>query len=427
MLVLAATSSAQERTDTLHWTFSECIAYAHDHNLQLEQSRLQEEYAKYSLEAARAQWQPTLGFATTQSLSNSPWGKGDKNSYSSSYGLNASWNAYDGGERAASIKRAKADTRRTSEASRAEMQNIDTQILSIYINMLYSREAIAVNRELAKVSAAQESRGKTLFESGRIAKPDYAQLLAQAEGDKYNLVSAEAAYARQCLDLKQLLKLDIYTNIDIIPVEFGDDDVTNPLPPMAESYQMALAQSASLKALQINEEMAGINIDAAKASGHPSVSLNAGVGSGYYSIQSDGWGEQMKQGLNEQIGLTLSVPIFNQKKSKTAVAQAKIDQLNTRLDISNKEEEIGQTLEGCYIDMKSARERYEAGLSQLSAAELSSELLNEKFDVGYVEITELLQAHSTLSSARHELLQAKYMAVLARKMIEYLRTSSVTL
>lgn len=427
MLAIAATSMAQERGDTLRWTFSECIAYAHDHNIQLEQSRLQQEYARYSLEAARAQWQPTLGFATTQSLSNSPWGNGNKNSYSSSYGLNASWNAYDGGERSAAIQRAKTETRRADESSRAEMQNIDTQILSIYINMLYSREAIAVNRELAKVSAAQESRGKTLFESGRIAKPDYAQLLAQAEGDKYNLVTAEASYARQCLDLKQLLELGVFENIDIMPVAFGEEMVTAPLPPLAESYEMALTQSASLQALKISEEMAAINIDAAKAVGRPSVSLNAGVGSGYYTMQDAGWGDQIKQGLNEQIGVTLSVPIFNQKKSKTGVAQAKIDRLNAQYDISSKEDEIGQTLEGCYIDMKSARERYEAGLSQLSAAELSSELLNEKFEVGYVEITELLQAHSTLSSARHELLQAKYMAVLARKMIEYLRTSSVSL
>lgn len=214
-------------------------------------------------------------------------------------------------------------------------------------------------------------------------------------------------------------------------MEFADSDVTDPLPDplpdLNESYRLALDTDATLKATRMRGEMAGIDVDVARASGRPSVNLQAGVGSGYYTAQSGAWGEQMKRGLNEQIGVTLAVPIFNQKKTRTAVAQAKVTELDTQFDVASREDEIGQALEGWYIDMESARSRFEAGRSQLEAASLSSQLLNRKFEVGYVEITELLQAHSQLSTARHELLQAKYMAVLARKMVEYMRTSTVTL
>jgi outer membrane protein len=77
--------------------------------------------------------------------------------------------------------------------------------------------------------------------------------------------------------------------------------------------------------------------------------------------------------------------------------------------------------------MQSAQTRYTAGLQNLKSAQLSDDYINERFNVGYVETTELLQSHSTLLSAKHELLQAKYMAVLARKMVEFLRTSQVEL
>ncbi|MDE5912629.1 MAG: TolC family protein, partial [Muribaculaceae bacterium] len=332
---------------------------------------------------------------------------------------------YDGGERAATIKREKAGVESAGLNTLAAMRNIDTEILSIYINLLYSREAIAVNRSLAEVSRAQEERGKTLMESGRLALPDYARLQAQAEADRYNVVSAEASYATQRMQLKRVLELGLNTVIEIEPVEFADTDVTDPLPDIDESFRMALDEDAALRAAKVRSQMAELDVAVARASGLPSISLQAGVGSGYYTDRTGGWSNQMKRGLNEQIGVTLAVPIFNQKSTKTAVAKAKVTQIDSQLEADSREVEISQTLEGWYIDMESARSRYEAGLSQLEAASLSSDLLNRKFEVGYVEITELLQAHSTLASARHELLQAKYMAVLARKMVQYMRTSSV--
>lgn len=423
---LAPTLSAQTPADTLRWSYTDCVAYAREHNIELRQSRLAGETAQYSLEAARARWTPTLDFATTHTLANSPWGEGDKNSYTSSYGLNAAWTIYDGGERSASIKRGKAEVESAELNTLAAARNTDTEILSLYINLLYSREAIAVNRALAEVSRAQQVRGKTLMESGRLALPDYAQLQAQAESDQYNVVSAEASYATQRMQLKRLLQLGLNTVVEIEPVEFADSDVTDPLPDIEESYRMALDTDAALQAAKLRSKMAALDVTVARASGLPSISLQAGVGSGYLTNRDGAWGNQMKRGLNEQIGVTLAVPIFNQKSTKTAVAKAKVSQLDSQLEADSREDEISQTLEGWYIDMESARSRYEAGLSQLESATLSSELLNRKFEVGYVEITELLQAHSTLSSARHELLQAKYMAVLARKMIQYMRTSTVT-
>ncbi len=38
-----------------------------------------------------------------------------------------------------------------------------------------------------------------------------------------------------------------------------------------------------------------------------------------------------------------------------------------------------------------------------------------------------MSAHNDLIEARHSLLQAKYMAILGQKMIEFYRTSTITL
>lgn len=421
MALMAQTSSA-----TL-WSYADCVNYAREHNIELQQSVLSGESTAYSLESAKGQWQPSLDFSTTQGYSNQPWAKGTKNAYTSNYGLNASWTVWDGGSRSASIKRASTEVERSQYATDNIRRNIETEILSLYINILYSTEAIELNRSAAAVSKAQAERAAQMEATGRTSKVDLAQLQAQAEQDAYSVVSSEASRASQIQQLKKLLELRYDNDIDIQTVQFSDDEVTAPLPDIAESYSMAVATDAQLKYNQLSTEVADQDIAIAKSSRYPQIALSAGVGTGYYTTNSGGWGEQMKQAFNENVGVSVTVPIFDRKKTSTAVAQARISKLNSQLDIEARETEISQTLEGWYTDMQSAQTRFKAAGQQVEAAELSNDLITKRFELGYVEVTEMLQGHNTLTAARHEQLQAKYMAVLARKMVEYLRTQQVTL
>ena len=77
-------SQAEEPADTLQWSYADCVDYARANNISLRQSELTLEATKASLEAARAQWAPSLEFATTHSLTNRPFGQDSKNSYNSS-------------------------------------------------------------------------------------------------------------------------------------------------------------------------------------------------------------------------------------------------------------------------------------------------------------------------------------------------------
>ncbi len=135
----------------------------------------------------------------------------------------------------------------------------------------------------------------------------------------------------------------------------------------------------------------------------------------------------MKQNFNEALGLTLSIPILDNKKSRTAVARARAQQLDARLDIQQRHTDLAQLVENWYIDTRSAQARYSAAGEQLVSAELTHELTSEQFNLGLVNPIELMSAHNDLIEARHSLLQAKYMAILGQKMIEFYRTSTITL
>lgn len=420
MLSVSASVSARE------WSYSDCVEWAREHNISLQQSRLSEELSGYTLEESKAQWQPSLDFATSHNYSNAPWGNGNKNSYTSNYGINAGWTLWNGGIRENTIKRDRLQMDAAALNTDDMMRSLETDLLSVYINILYAGESISIYEEAAELSKAQAERARQLMEAGRVSKVDYAQLEAQYEQDRYALVNARGTYDTRRIELKRLLELGIEEDITPLNIEWNEEQVLAELPPIEESYRLAAATDVKLKALELQQESADADIAIAKGSRLPKISLNAGVGTGYFA-PGDGFGTQMKQAFNESVGLTLSIPILDNKKSKTAIAKANVQRVNSMLDIQSRYNDIAQTVESWYIDLRAAQSRYKAAEEQVKATTLSNDLVNEQFSLGLLNTVELLTAHNNMLEARHSLLQAKYMAMLGHKMIEFYRTATVTM
>lgn len=408
------------------WTYAECVDYAREHNISLQKSMLSERNAEYDLEEAKAQWQPSLDFATTHGYANYPWADDRNNTYSSSYGLNAGWTVWNGGQRENSIRQSRLKLQIDRLNTADLMRTLETDLLQVYINLLYARESIAIYEEALKVSEAQAERALQLSESGKISRVDYAQLASQCEQDRYSLVNARSTYDTRRMELKKLLELGLDADIEPAPVEWDAAQVLADLPPMDESYQMALDTDLRLRGIEIEKESARLDVAIAKAGRMPQISLNAGLGTGY-NTPGNAFGTSMKKSWNQSLGLTVSIPLLDNKKTKTAVARAKVSELDNRLDMDNCLTEIAQTVENWYIDTRSSQSRFKAAQASVESSELSARLTDERFKLGYVNTVELMTAHNDLIQARHTLLQAKYMAMLGKKMIDFYRDASVTL
>ena len=169
------------------------------------------------------------------------------------------------------------------------------------------------------------------------------------------------------------------------------------------------------------------NIKEAKAGYYPRISLTAGIGTGYTTIGTGNWGEQMGNGVNENIGLNLSIPIFDANSTKRSVAKAKLAALEGELNDEQLRNELSQTIENLYIEARSAQAKYISGQKQVESAELTAQLVDRQFELGLVNPLELLTSHNNLLNARLELLQSKYMAILSIKMINYYATQEISL
>lgn len=405
------TAAAQ---DTLKvWTLQECLHYALENNIQLRQSRNDYLSGVEDTKEAKAALLPSLSASTTQGYTNYPSSNAvDKNSYTGTYGLNAGMTLYGGGKLRTTVRQQNVQNQ-IDALSVAEAENdIRIALVQAYMQALYAAEAVEVAAGTAEVSRAQRDRAEQMWQAGSISKVDFAQLESQYASDAYQVVVARTSLDNYKLQLKQLLELDITEEMNLAAPAIQESEVLSTLPAKAEIYATAMDAMPEIKRGELAVESAELGIKQARAGFFPTVSLSAGIGTGHMSGGSFESGSQVWNRFNENVGLTLSVPIFSNRKNRTAVNKARLTVANSELSWQDLQKTLLREVESAYLDAVSAQSQYLAAAEKQRYAQQSFDLTGEQFNVGMKNTVELITAQNELSSARQEVLQAKYIALM---------------
>lgn len=431
--------SAQEKPQ--EWTLKNCIDYALTQNIQLKKSKIALESSQVDSKSARAKLFPSLSFGSTQQYINTPFPEGNsldnyvvtgsksssKNSYTGNYSLRSSMTLYNGGKLRNNIKSSKLQEQVQQYSVEAEIDNIETSITESFLQILYAQESVKINEETVALSKLQCERGKALLEAGSISQSDYAQLESQYSSDKYQLVLSQTTLESNIQTLKQLLEMDMTETLSISTPILEAHDVLTPLPGKEEVYQSALNFIPSIQSGKLGIDIAKLEHKNAKAGYYPTLDLSASVGTGHISGSDSNFGQQMKNKLNESIGLTLSIPIFSNRENKSAVEKAKLQISEAELEYLNAQKELQKTIEDIYLDATSSQAQYAAAIEQVKASKTSYNLAQEQFNLGMKNTVELLTEKNNFLSAQQEMLQAKYMAILNAQLLRFYQGKEITL
>ena len=428
-LLAASSLTAQEAKK---WTLNDCIEYALEKNIQLQQDKISLEESDVDVKTAKAALFPSLSFSTGHNVTNRPYqensstvsgteiiSSNNKTTYSGNYGLNAQWTVWNGNKRMNTIKQRKMN-REIAGLTVAETENsLQEQIAQVFIQILYADESVKINENTLQVSRATYERGVELFNEGSISKADLAQLEAQVSNDQYQLVTAQSSLRDYKLQLKQLLELDGTEEMNLVLPELADEHVLQPLPSQTDVYQQALASRPEIQSSKLNIESSKLDISVAKAGYYPTISLSASTGSTTNSASENAWGKQMKYGWNNMIGINLSIPIFDNRQNKSAVKKARLQYSSSQLDLINKQKELYKNIESLWLDATNARQQYDAAESKLKSSRTSFDMVSEQFNLGMKNTVELLTEKNNLLSAQQQRIQAKYMAILDRTLLNF--------
>lgn len=426
--VCTFTVALKAQEESQKWTLRSCLDYAIENNIQLKKSRVNELSGLEDTERAKAQLFPSLSASVTQGYVNYPSSDVDKNnSYSGNYSINANWTVFDGGQRNKAIKQQKLQNEMDKLSTEQGEDDIQIAIVQTYMQVLYAMESVRINENTVETSKAQRDRAEELYKAGSISLVDFSQLESQYSTDKHQLVVAQTSLDNYKLQLKQLLELDITQDIELSLSDIEETWVLAPLPDKQVIYTTSLAVMPQIKSSELSLENAELEKQKAKASYWPTISMNAGVGTGHLSGTNYSFGNKIWNNFNESFGITIKIPIFTNRENKTAYNKAKLAITTSQLELINSQKELLKTVEGIYLDATSAQSQYLSAKEQLSYVQQSFKLTEEQFFLGMKNTLEMLTEKNNLLSAQQEVLQSKYMAIMSIQLLNIYQKKPVDL
>ncbi|MCI7000856.1 MAG: TolC family protein [Prevotella sp.] len=435
-IAIALSASAQKK-----WTLTECIDYALQNNITLQQAKLQKQSATEERKQAKAALLPSLSASTNQSFGYRPWlengvttvtngtvnSKVNKTYYNGSYGINAQWTVWNGNQNRNQVKLGEVSEQQAELQTETTANNIQERIAQLYVQILYMNEAVEVNKQSLETSKRNEQRGKEMVEVGKMAKADLAQLTAQRAADEYTIVEAESNIANYKLQLKQLLELTGDEAFDIEMLTAGDEQALAEIPALSTVYETALGGRPEIKNAQLGLKQSDIQMNIAKAGAMPTISINGGVGTSTASMSSQNWDKQIKTNFDASVGASVSVPLFDNRKTKTAVNKARIQREQAQLELIDQQKQLYATIEGYWLDAETNQQKFKTALTTVESEQASYDLLEEQFRLGLKNIVELMTGKDRLLSSQQNKLQAKYTTILNRQLLRFYQGEKMTL
>lgn len=435
-IAIALSASAQKK-----WTLTECIDYALQNNITLQQAKLQKQSATEERKQAKAALLPSLSASTNQSFGYRPWlengvatvtngtvnSKVNKTYYNGSYGINAQWTVWNGNQNRNQVKLGEVSEQQAELQTETTANNIQERIAQLYVQILYMNEAVEVNKQSLETSKRNEQRGKEMVEVGKMAKADLAQLTAQRAADEYTIVEAESNIANYKLQLKQLLELTGDEAFDIEMLTAGDEQALAEIPALSTVYETALGGRPEIKNAQLGLKQSDIQMNIAKAGAMPTISINGGVGTSTASMSSQNWDKQIKTNFDASVGASVSVPLFDNRKTKTAVNKARIQREQAQLELLDQQKQLYATIEGYWLDAETNQQKFKTALTTVESEQASYDLLEEQFRLGLKNIVELMTGKDRLLSSQQNKLQAKYTTILNRQLLRFFQGEKMTL
>lgn len=413
LISMLTPAAAQQDSDVYRLNLEQCLDYAFANNYGLQSYGLTKESKEWSYRQSKNERLPDVNISLSESFSNAKSGT----TWSGNDGINAGMTLYKGGNLNAQIKKAQQQLEQSDHEIKQQENYLTIQILQAFLTVLGNDELLKYQETVLTTSEEQMKQGEIMYQAGSILESDYLLLKAQYATDYSNIVNTRIARDNSILALKALLSMNPSLTLEIVPPDTSAVNSLAQLPTQDYVVERAWATLPQLKLAESNISIAETGVKISRSGFFPTLSLSAGVNTGH-SPDFEKYGTQIGDNLKENVSLSLSIPIFNNLRNKTNVAQSKIALEQAELEQRQTELDLIQTLTQEYQNVVSAYAKYEALSVKELAYRESFKAFNVQFNAGAITPVDLLQQQNNYISALNDYIQGKYDFILKRKILD---------
>jgi outer membrane protein len=443
LLWLTQISFAQEAEK---WTLQRCVSEALEKNISVLQNQLQGEISQNNLDQSKMNRIPTLSGSGSHNYnigrSIDPFTNTFENQtiQSNGFALNSGVILFGGGQVNNTINQNRT-LQLVNEASIETVKNqVSLQVASTYLQIIQAEENLKIANAQQELTIGQIERAEKLVKIGAANQSTVLNLRAQAANDKVQIINAQNQVALAYNAMRNLLQIPLNQPFAIETTS----TVALPSMPMVsiESlYEEALKTQPQIKQAELTVTQRKYTEKIAEAGLQPTLSAYGNINTVYstsgkeytpdgvriipigvtqntnevvlgqttnYNIQTKAFGSQLGDNLGQQMGLSLSVPIFNSLRNKTSLENAKVQTQISELALENAKNVLLNDITNAYTNLQLASTRYDAAKLSEEAQLLNFEFTEKRFDAGAANTVDLLTAKNQWFQSQLQVTNAKY-------------------
>ncbi len=417
-------SQAQEKK----WTLKECVDYAIEKNISIQQSELDVELGELNKKDAVGSFLPNLNARASHSwnigLAQNPitFDAVTSTTKNLSGGLSSSIDIYQGLTRVNQLHKSNL----AILASQYQLENMKSDIslfvANSFLQILFNKEQIKVLTSQIGVTSSELERTKELIDAGVVPEGDLLEVKATLSGQEQQLVVAENTLYISKLSLAQLLLITDYDNFDIVDINYliPVSDILNQSPELI--FDKAKDTRKEILIAETNAKIAEYDLKIARGNLQPSLTGNYSFSSNYFRSQlfdTDDFETQISDNKQHNFFLQLNIPIFNRFTGRNDIKRNKINVERAKNQLEQEKLDLQSTVYQAYNDAKGALKAYEAAVNTLNARELAYNFSQERYNVGLLNAFDFSQSQNQYVAAQSEVVRTKYDFIFKLKVLEF--------
>ncbi|MES2328412.1 MAG: TolC family protein [Bacteroidota bacterium] len=465
-------ASAQRASD--RWDLRHCIEHALQFNISIKQADIQARIAALRAKQAKYNVYPSVNGSSSTGVRFGRSIDPTTNSFSTSqflyqnFGVNAGFQLYNAGQ----LKNAALVAGFDAQAALADVAKVSNDIsfnvATYYLQVLAAKEQMVITEVQIAQTQNQFDITRKRVDAGVLPELNIAEVEAQLATDSSNYYAAKGLYEQNLLSLRGLLNLDVDVlfgietpRVEDIPLESFAD-----LQPEAV-YTMAMDYQPLQKANAFRIKAAEKSILVTRAQMYPTITIGGNLSTNFsnsfrtisgnptflgyspitgaepivtysgvnYYVQNpiyrfstkargfgdlwDGWGSQLSNNFGQNVGISISIPIFNAFSAKTNLQVSKLQLKAAQLQKDQGDLSLRQDIYTAYTNATTALQKFNAGKKSVDAAQKAYDFGIKRYEVGLLSSLDLITLQNNLLRAKVTQLTNQYDYVFKMKLLEF--------
>ena len=423
-LLFPAVSFSQERL-----TLQEAIRIGLQQNYDIRIADKQEDIAENNVTLGNAGFLPNVDGRASRTFSENNSRQefqarppvvrtgATSNNISSSVALN--WTIFDGMGMFIELDRLKTLEKSGKLLTRQVIENTVADISDAYYEVVRQSRRIQALEDAIAISQQRIDLAQAQYEVGVRAKVEILRAQVDFNADRSELLRQEEALQNAKITLNQLLgraPTTTFIATDSIQVDhtLNYSQVDNAL----------MASNPLLQRLQLNREIAVLDIKAVRASRFPTI----GIASAYNFSRSEAeplneFQAQFNRNHGYNYGLTLNVPIFNGFNINRLAQNARINLETSNLELQREQNRLQAEVARAYSQYANRLKLLELEETNVKLAQENANIALERYKLGLLTAIELREAQRNQLLAENRLIDIKYEAKTAETELKRLSSN----